>query len=133
MNVCGRSSRSTVRSVLLLLLVAPLGGCVAVVAGAAAYAAIEYESNEVSQTYRASLGDTWQASIAELREMGYPVQEGTKPGPTEGTVEISDVAVRVEKLSAEHTRVGVRFGTFDTEEHRRKAILLLDVIANRIS
>ena len=86
----------------------------------------------MSQEYRANLDETWHATLAELGEMGYPVQQGTKPGPTEGKVEINNVVARVEKLGDERTQVRVRFGTFDTEDHRRKARLLLEGIANRI-
>jgi len=121
------------RLLLLLLLVAPLGGCVALAVGAAAvYGATKYDSNEMSQEYRANLDETWHATVAELGEMGYPVQQGTKPGRTEGKVEINDVVVRVEKLADERTQVRVRVGTFETEDHRRKARLLLQGIANRI-
>ena len=121
------------RLALLLLLVAPLGGCVAVAVGAiAAYGALEYDGNEMSREYRANLNETWQATLAELGEMGYPVQQGTRPGPTEGKVEINDLVARVEKLDDARTQVRVRFGTFDTEDHRRKARLLLQGIANRV-
>jgi len=122
------------RLLLLLLLMAPLGGCIAAVAvgAAAVYGGTKYDSNEMSQEYRANLDETWHATVAELGEMGYPVQQGTKPGPNEGKVEISDVVVRVEKLADERTQVRVRFGTFDTEDHRRKGRLLLQGIANRI-
>ena len=94
---------------------------------------MEYHRNEVSREYRANLDETWQATLAELGEMGYPVQQGTRPGPTEGKVEIDDVVVRVEKLDDERTQVRVRFGTFDTKDHRRKARLLLQGIARRAS
>jgi len=117
----------------LLFLVAPLGGCVAVAVGAASvYGAIQYDGNQMSQEYRANLDKTWRATLAELEEMGYTAEQGTKPGPTEGKIEISDVVVRVEKLADERTQVRVRFGTFDTEDHRRKARLLLQGIASRI-
>ena len=100
--------------------------------GAGVYGAIQYDGNEMSQEYRAGLDETWDATVAELAEMGYTAEQGTKPGPTEGKIEVSDVVVRVEKLADDRTRVRVRFGTFDTEDHRRKARLLLQGIAGRV-
>jgi hypothetical protein len=126
------SMRRTIQ-VLACLAALPLTGCIAVAAGAAAgYGAVKYSKNEQGRDYAASLAATWNATIATLRGMGYPIADGTAPGPTEGRIAIEDVVVEVMKFSDSVTRVEVRFGTFDSGDHRRRADLLLDGIAKRL-
>jgi hypothetical protein len=117
---------------LALLAVAPLGGCVAVAAGAAGYGAVRYATNEKGRDYPASLASTWRATVETMRGMGYPIAEGTAPGPTEGRIAIEDVTVEVMKYGEALTRVEVRIGTFDSEDHRRRATILLDGIGKRL-
>ncbi|MGH7162374.1 MAG: DUF3568 family protein [Planctomycetota bacterium] len=112
-----------------------LPGCIvaAVAVGAAAtYGVIKYSENEASQDFKANVEKTWAATIAAMREQGYPVSEGAKCGPTGGKVEVSDATVHVEKHAEDFTRVRVRIGTFETDEHKRRARLLLEDIAKRL-
>ena len=121
------------KRILLLTLLPLLTGCVAIAVGAAAaYGIIQYEGNEARRDYEAGLSPTYNACLAELKEMGYPVSTDVKPGPTEGKVEINDVWLRAEKLAEDSTRVRVRFGTFETSDHKRKAELLLKGVATRL-
>jgi len=51
---------------------------------------------------------------------------------TEGEVKINDAEVRVTREAGGYTRVHVRIGTFQNDEHRRRAALLLEEIAKTI-
>ena len=113
-----------------------LPGCVAValvVGAAGTYGAVEYVDNGSSRDFAATLDTTWSATIASMRDLGYPVATTLPHGPTEGHVEINDTEVWVEEHPGSVTRVRVLIGTFDTEDHRRRADLLLDSIAEKLS
>jgi hypothetical protein len=119
--------------VLAVLLGLPLTGCVAVAAGAAAgYGAHKVVANESTRDYPADLTTTWNATLAAMREQGYPVAEGVPHGPGAGRVEINDAVVVVERTGDASSRVRVRLGTFDTAGHRRRAALLLDAVGRRL-
>ena len=120
-------------SILFVLLAAASSpGCVAVAAGAAGFGAVKYATNEQARDYAASLASTWTAAVETLRGMGYAVPDGLAPGPTEGRIAIDDIRVDVAKYSDSLTRVEVRVGTFDNEDHRRRAGILLDGIGKRV-
>jgi hypothetical protein len=114
------------------------GGCVvaAVLFGAAAvYGAIQYDENEAHRDFQAPLAKTWKATLAALQDNGYPVSQSAEPGSTSGRIEISDAIVVVEKLPGdgpETTRVRVRIGTFTTEDHKRRAGLVLEKIPDHL-
>ena len=123
---------------ILLALVAMLSlpGCLAaalLVGAGGTYGAIEYSDNESSRDFPATLDDTWSATVRAMRELGYPVATNASHGTTEGHVEINDTQVWVEQHSGDITRVRVRIGTFDTDDHRRRAQLLLDAVAAELS
>jgi hypothetical protein len=126
------------RSLPLLFVLAistPLAGCVvaAVAAGAAAtYGVVKYTQNEAQQDFRASLDDTWHATIAALRSAGYSVADSAAHSATEGKIEVDDAVVHVERLPGDFTRVSVRIGTFETDESKRKAGLILEDLSKRL-
>ncbi len=125
----------TVRFALLLAVLASAPGCVvaALAAGAGAtYGAIKYFHNEAVQDFGADLDTAWAATLSAMRDLGYPVDLGTPHGATEGRVESGDAEVVVEQHPGPFTRVRVRVGTFDTEDHRRRASLILEAIAQRL-
>ena len=131
--MCGIRQRSWRHLALALLL--PLGGCVvvAVAAGAAAvYGVIKYTQNGAQQDFEADLGATWDAVIASLRELGYAVEGDPRHGATEGTIRTGDVSVRVVRHPGDFTRIEVRVGTFETEDHKRRAGLILEAVARRL-
>lgn len=112
----------------------PLAGCIvaAAAAGAAAtYGVIKYTQNEAQQDFRANLDDTWRATVNALRASGYSVADTAAHGETEGKIEVGDAVVRVERFT-DFTRVRVRIGTFETEESKRKAGLILSDVAQRL-
>lgn len=116
----------------LVLALAGANACVAtaIVAGAAAtFGIVMYSENEAVRDFDAGLGPTWSATVAAMRTLGYPVADGAAHGLTEGRVEVHDVKVRVTREPGDFTRVRVRVGTFRTEEHRRRAGLILEEVA----
>ncbi|MGQ0613464.1 MAG: DUF3568 family protein [Planctomycetaceae bacterium] len=116
-----------------LLLLMPLAGCVAVVAGTAAvFGVVKYENNEASRTYEAALKPTFAATVESMRAEGFPVPEGLEPGAKEGEISSGDARVRVIARDEKVTGVLVRIGTFDTEEHRIKSRRILDGVAQRL-
>jgi len=111
------------------------GGCIVAavaVGAAAAYGAVKYSDNEAYEDFHASLDDTWRAALSSLREEGYPVWESAPHGSSMGRVEVDDAKVTVEREPGDFTRVHVRIGTFSTDEHRRRAAMILDGIAKRV-
>jgi hypothetical protein len=126
------------RATALLLLagaLAPAGGCVAaaIAAGAAtAYGVVKYNDNEAYQDFKAPLDDTWKATVAAMQENGYPVSNAVQPGTNDGMLDVNDAVVHVETLPGDMTRVRVRIGTFSTDEHKRRASLILESVGNRV-
>ncbi len=124
--------RTTSALLVALLLAAP--GCVAVAVGAAAvYGAIKYSNNEATQDYQVDLDTVWQATIESMSDLGYDVSKDAQHGPTEGVIERDDAWVKVEQHAGGMTRVRVRVGTFETDDHKRRARLILEGIAKRLS
>lgn len=119
-----------------LTLTALLGtGCIAAVAAAAAatFGAIQYKANGAEQDYNREFRRTFDASVAALRKLGYELDGDPQPGPTEGEIRVDDVKLYVTRQPEGKTRVEVRVGTFDTEDHRRRATLILEEITAALS
>lgn len=109
--------------------------CVAIVAaGAAAVGYIKYTENEASMDFEADLDDTWEATIDALRDLEYQVNKDYPHGTTEGEIDLADreTNVKVELHPEGFTRVRVRVGTFETDDHKRKAELILKGIQERL-
>jgi methylmalonyl-CoA mutase cobalamin-binding subunit len=47
-------------------------------------------------------------------------------------LDVNDAVVHVETLPGDMTRVRVRIGTFSTDEHKRRASLILESVGNRV-
>ena len=112
-----------------------LPGCLLVAVGIAAgatYGVVKYSDNEAARDYRQAVEPTWDATLAALRESGYPVQEGVRHAASRGHVQINDLEAWVEPHTDTWTTVRIRVGTFDSTEHRRQATRVLDAIASRL-
>jgi hypothetical protein len=109
-----------------------LPACAAAVVGGAAYGAFKAVNNEHERDFATDLESTWQAAIGSLQENGHPVAATATHGATSGTLEVGDVEVRVASHAGGKTRVSIRIGTFDTDDHRRRARLIMDGIARRL-
>jgi hypothetical protein len=135
MAMCFPKSIQNLRLAVLMTVALATSGCAAAalaVGAAATYGTVKYVKNEMTREYHAGLGDTWNATVAEMRKMGYEVSNQLSHGPTEGLIEIRDAWVKVEKLPGDLTRVRVRFGTFETTNSHRKAELLLTGVTDRL-
>jgi hypothetical protein len=127
-----RHPPSTAPALALLLL---LPSCIvaAVAAGAAAvYGVVKYHQNEASMDFRAGVPAVFDAALRTMQEQGYVVNLEQKPSTIDGTIESGETKVRVERQEGGFTRVRVRIGTFDTDDHRRRAGLLLEGIRKRL-
>lgn len=118
----------------LAAIAALCSGCVVAAVAAAAgvtYGAIQYANNEAYRDFEAELPVIWRATVDALESQGYGFQD---PGhaPTEGEIEVDDTRVRVERQPGGITRVRVRVGTFDTEENKRRAELILEDVAAQL-
>jgi len=116
----------------IALLTTTTTSCVAVAAAAVGgLGYLQYERNEATRDFPATLEATWDAAIVTLEEMG--VSNATKTlDKTQGVIDGEDVWVRVEVHPTDFTRVRVRFGTFTTEDHRRRSRLFLDTVQKRL-
>lgn len=123
-------------AVLPLLLISALPGCVVAAAAGATYGFIKYEQNEAVRELEAPVGRVWRASIDALVGRGYRLPGGLERDLSER----QDVAVidgagywlRVEEQPGGLTRLRVRIGTFPSDEHKRKAGLLIESIESRL-
>jgi hypothetical protein len=129
-----RSARFVLISVLLSTLPACIVAAAAVAAGAVGY--VQYEKNEAYQDFKRGIGPVWRACRAALDAQGYEIRgDVAKTLPedaTQGEIEGEDYRVRVERYEGDVIRVRVRIGTFDTEDNRRKARLLLEEVGKKL-
>lgn len=123
-------------TLLAILLVAPLtAGCLAVAGltvGAGVVGYVYYDKNEARQDFDASFEKTWKASLKALRGLQYEVPQEPAHEHDSGALAVGDVRLRVAAHAGGKTRVSLRVGTFHTEEHRRKAGLILERIEKEL-
>ena len=115
------------------------GGCVALVAGAAAAGGATgyfYYKGEVGRVYAADLDTVWAATKAALADLKMPVKAEKRTG-LDGRIESGTTSDRVEitfdakKMGdGATTRVGVRVATFGDEDVSHR---LLDQIGYRLA
>ena len=128
------------RSAFFLALVAtlPLTGCVAVAVAAAAGTVgyIQYEKNETYTDFKQDINVAWTASVDALEALGYEITYSvarTLSEPiNESEIEGKGYKLRLERYPGDMTRARVRVGTFDTEDNRRKADLILEEISRQL-
>ena len=132
------TSRGHRAALIALLLAAAVSapGCVAAVvaAGAAAtYGTVRYYENEAYTDFGAPMDVVWDATVASMKENGYPFGYQLRPNAKEGHLEVDNVKITVERREDEgRTRVRVRVGTFDTQAHRERAESILQGVARRL-
>jgi hypothetical protein len=117
-------------------------GCVlavAAVAGAAVFGAVKYTENGIERDFRQDLAQCFDAAKATMREAGHAIAADAQPGPTEGTLTSGDTVIRLTRQAGptassddDFTRIAVKVGTFDSEETKRQATLLMDAIVRRL-
>ena len=121
---------------LAALLVVPLvSGCLAVAGltvGAGVVGYVFYDKNEARQDFDASFDKTWKATLTALHSLQYAIPKDPAHAGDSGEITLNDLHVHVAYHPDNKTRVSVRVGTFDTEEHRRRAGLILEKIQDEL-
>lgn len=128
--------RAATSLALLALAVLPLPGCIvaaAAAAGAAAYGVVSYDKNESWMDFHQDLDRVYQVAQDAVRGQGYTVLEAKKLSAIEATVDAEGMFVRIEKFPDGFIRAKARAGTFETEDNKRKARLLLEDMRDRIA
>lgn len=123
------------KAVSALALVSLTSSCVAVVAGAAAAVGyVMYSENEAYRDFETDLDETWDATIDALQSLDYQVDSDYPHGVTEGEIDLEDreTTVAVKLYPEGFTRVSVRVGTFESDDNKRKAELILEAVAKQL-
>ena len=123
-------------TLLAILLIAPLTtGCLAVAGltvGAGVVGYVYYDKNEARQDFDANFDKTWKATLKALKGLEYAVPAETPHTTDAGEIRVPDLRVKLATHPGGKTRVSVRVGTFHTEEHRRRAGLILERIQKEL-
>jgi hypothetical protein len=123
-------------TLLLAALLAFGNGCVLFVAGAAAAAGVggyAYVNGEIEATESASLNQTWDASLAAMQDLQFPVTSQAKDA-LEGNLTVRNaknttIKIRLKYLSNTSTEIHIRVGTFGDEPLSR---IILNKINNHL-
>jgi hypothetical protein len=120
----------------LAVLLALGAGCAAVVVGGAVAAGAggyAYVKGEVKATESASLDKAWNATLAAMKDLQYPVTARAKDAlsaeVTARNASDKKITVRLTKLFEETTEIRIRVGTFGDEPLSR---VILDKIKKRL-
>lgn len=121
---------------LLLLIIAPLPGCVVAAVAGVAYGVVQYEKNEANVELETPVDRVWRASLEGLEARGYerPYGLDNHLAESEDRAEIDGPGyyIKMEERLGGRTMLWVRVGNFDTKENRRKTGLLLESIQARL-
>lgn len=116
----------------ILSLVSLTSGCLAaagVTVGAAGVLGyVYYDKNEAQRDFHSTFEKTWAATLRALRDLKYTVPKDPEHLEDFGELTIDNLTVRVARHPGNSTRVSIRIGTFDTENHRRSAGLIIEKI-----
>jgi hypothetical protein len=120
-------------SVLMASLLVFMSGCALFVVGAAAgagAAGYAYVDGEEKATESASLDRTWNATLAAMKDLEFPVTSQAKDALTANltarNASNTSISIKLEKLSSTSTEIRIRVGTFGDETLSR-------TILNKIS
>jgi len=122
--------KTKILAVLLLAsLIAFGGGCALLVVGAAAGAGAggyAYVNGEVKTTESASLDKLWDATLAAMKDLEYPVINQSKDALqaqlTARTSSDKKITINLKKLSPGATELRIRVDTFGDEALSRKIL-----------
>ena len=118
-------------TLVVLFLASPLlAGCeavaVAVVASVGGFFA--YSTNEIAEDYLVDFDAMWAAAERSLDLLHYSEDRNVTQGANDGTVEVDDLWLKIERHPNGIVRVRARVGTFVTRGHKRRARVLLESI-----
>ena len=126
--------RTQLAFVLTALCIVPLTSCIAVAAAGAGAGIgyVFYHRNEVHQDFPVDLETAWEAvlDVAGANEEGTTITSWIKDGAAE--LDGPDLEIRAEVRIDGITRIKIRIGTFETDEHERKSELMLEEIAQKL-
>ncbi len=110
----------------LLVLLGLASGCAVVAVGAAAgagAAGYAYVSGVLKSTESASLDRTWNATLAAMKEMDFPVTRQRKDALEAELIARNagdkKISIRLRKVTEQATEVQIRVGTFGDETASR--------------
>lgn len=117
----------------ILCLVSLTSGCLAaagltVGAAAGVLGYVYYDKNEAQRDFAANFDKTWKATLEALRTLKYAVPKEPEHSTDSGDLTTGNIRISVVRSPGNMTRVSIRVGTFDTEDHRRRAGLILEKI-----
>ncbi len=119
----------------VILLATASSSCIVVAAGvgaAATYGYISHTNNVSSREFDARPDLTWKAVLHGMKAQDYQVEGSPQLGPVDGVAIAGDTVVTVERVPGGTSRVKVKVGTFESEQHERLARLLIQEIARRL-
>jgi len=116
----------------ILCLVPLTSGCLAAagltVGAAGVVGYVYYDKNEAQRDFAANFDKTWKATFEALRTLKYAVPKEPEHSTDSGDLTIGNVRISVARNPGNTTRVSIRIGIFDTEDHRRRAGLIFEKI-----
>ena len=114
----------------LASLIAFASGCALFAVGAAGYA---YAKGELKSTEPAPLDRTWDATVAAVKELQFPIVEQSKDALKARMVatnaEDKDIRIKLKKVADNSTELHVRVGAFGDEAVSHE---ILDRIRKRV-
>lgn len=114
-------------------------GCALLVAGGvaagAAYGTVKYVKNTLQSTEEVTLDKAWSAANGTLKELQMPITTSNKDGAS-GKLKAQNakdqpVVIDLARKSEHLTEIEITVGTFDSDENRREAQLILDKMKSR--
>ncbi len=120
---------------ILLLIASPLlAGCeaivIAAVAGVGGYFA--YSENEHSRDYLVDFDEAWDAASRSLDALDYPAERTLTSAANDSTVEVDELWLKMERHPKGVVRIRIRVGTFVSSGHKRRAVVLFDMIEQEL-
>ncbi len=101
-------------------------GCILFVAGAAAGAGVggyAYINGEVKATESASIDRTWDATLAAMQDLQFPVtskaKDALEANLTTRNASNTNISIKLKNLSNTSTEIRIRVGTFGDEAMSR--------------
>jgi len=124
-------------AVLMASLLALTSGCFLFVVGAAAgggAAGYAWVNGEVKITEGSSLNQTWDASLAAMKDLEFSVTEKSKDAlsgyVTAQTADNKNIKINLKYISNTSTEIRIRVGTFGDEDLSR---IILNKINNHLT
>jgi hypothetical protein len=111
---------------LMVSLLALTNGCILVVGAAAGVAGYAYVDGEIKTTEAASLNQSWDASLAAMKDLEFTVTEKSKDAlsgnVTAQTADNKTVKIKLKYISNTSTEIRIRVGTFGDENLSRTVL-----------